>query len=188
MSLYSPIVTLLAVWAILGFGAALALFGVALRPGGRNWLRRTLGDSGRQPIAGAWVVAAVAMAGSLYFSDVVGFPPCLLCWYQRILMYPLVLLLGVGLWLREPGIWRITLPLPLLGLVIAAYHVALQYRPSIEILACDAGVPCSGRYLAVFGFVSIPTLSAVAFLMIVALMVVASVAEGSPDAPADVSG
>ena len=148
-----------------------------LSPAGRRWLRDTTGRDARPAIVGAWVVAIVGMAGSLYFSDVVGFTPCTLCWYQRILMYPLVVLLGVALWLREPGAWRITIGLPLLGLVVATYHVALQYRPSLEILACDEGVPCSGRYLTVFGFISIPMLAAFAFLLICALLGVAAVVE-----------
>jgi disulfide bond formation protein DsbB len=182
LSVYPAVTLTLGIWALLGFVASITLLGTALRPAGREWLRHTMGGDARSAIAGAWVVALVAMAGSLYFSDVVGFTPCLLCWDQRILMYPLVVLLGVALWLREPGAWRITIGLPLLGLVIATYHVALQYRPSLGIVACDEGVPCSGRYLAVFGFISIPMMAAFAFLLIVALLVVAAVAQGPEDA------
>jgi disulfide bond formation protein DsbB len=122
------------------------------------------------------------MLGSLYFSDVVGFIPCLLCWYQRIAMYPIVFVLGVGLLKRDPTAWRFALPLPLLGLVISLYHVALQYRPNLEILSCEIGVPCSARYVAVFGFVSIPVLAAAAFLLIaVLLFTVRTVQLGSAD-------
>jgi disulfide bond formation protein DsbB len=187
VTLYPAVTLTLAIWAVLGVSAAVLLLVVTLRPGGRSWLQDRLHGNGRQPIAGAWVVALVAMMGSLYFSDIVGFTPCLLCWYQRILMYPLVFVLGVALWLREPGVWRTTLVLPLLGALIALYHVALQYRPSLELVGCEASAPCSGRYMAVFGFVSIPVLAASAFFIIVVLMITAAVAEKAQEPPPDVS-
>lgn len=177
VSIYPAVTLMLGIWALLGFAASVALLGLSLRPAGRARLRGTTGGDSRPLIAGAGVVALVAMVGSLYFSEVVGFTPCLLCWYQRICMYPMVLLLGVAFWLREPGAWRIMIGLPVVGLAIATYHTALQYRPSLEILACDEGVPCSGRYLSIFGFVSIPTLAAFAFLLILALLVAVAVVE-----------
>ena len=183
MRFYSTVTLTLGVWAILGSVAAVALLATALSPSGRARVRTVLGGSGRQAIAGAWVTAFIAMAGSLYFSSIVGFAPCVLCWYQRIMMYPLVLLLAAALWLREPGAWRIAIVLPITGLVIALYHVAVQYRPDMEILACEGGIPCSGRYLAVFGFISIPVLAAAAFLLIISLMVTAAVAESEPAEP-----
>jgi disulfide bond formation protein DsbB len=95
-------------------------------------------------------------------------------------MYPIVFVLGVGLLKRDPTAWRFALPLPLLGLVISLYHVALQYRPSLEIVSCEVGVPCSARYMAVFGFVSIPVMAAAAFLLIaVLLFTVRTVQRGS---------
>ncbi len=183
MNFYPAVTLTLGVWAILGSVAAVALFAAALSPTARVRVRGALGGSGRQAIAGAWVTACIAMAGSLYFSSVVGFAPCVLCWYQRIMMYPLVLLLAAAFLLREPGAWRITIVLPIVGLVIALYHVAVQYRPGIEILACEGGIPCSGRYLAVFGFISIPMLAAAAFLLIISLMVTAAIAERETEEP-----
>lgn len=183
MNLYPAVTLTLGVWAILGSAAAVALFAMTLIPAGRARIRAALGGSGRQPIAGAWVTALVAMAGSLYFSAVVGFAPCVLCWYQRIMMYPLVLLLAMALLLRERGAWRVTIVLPITGLVIALYHVAVQYRPEMEILACEGSIPCGGRYLAVFGFISIPVLAASAFLLITSLMVTAAVAESQTEEP-----
>ncbi|HIF22151.1 MAG TPA: disulfide bond formation protein B, partial [Gemmatimonadetes bacterium] len=121
------------------------------------------------PIGWAWFVSLVAMSGSMYFSDVVGFVPCLFCWYQRIAMYPIVLVLGMGLLYRDPRVWRFALPLPLVGVALSLYHVALQYQPSLEIVSCGTGVSCSARYMAVFGFVSV--MSAAAFLLISALLI-----------------
>ena len=170
MALYAGIVQTLAALALLGTGAAVGLLVAQGSPSGRAWLRERLSDRELHPIAWAWFVALMAMSGSLYFSDVVGFIPCSLCWYQRIAMYPIVFVLGVGLLQRDPTAWRFALPLPLVGLVISLYHVAVQYRPSLEIVACGTGVPCSARYVAVFGFVSIPVMAAAAFLLIAVLL------------------
>ena len=161
---------------VLGVGVMVAL---AL-PRGREMVRRALGGYERHVIAWAWIVASMAMAGSLYLSDVVGLVPCLLCWYQRIAMYPLVLVLGVGLFRDDVGAWRFALPLPVVGLVIAAYHVALQLQPSLDVVSCEAGAPCTVRYLAVFGFVSIPVMAGSAFLLITALLLVLRMLEARP--------
>ena len=170
MALYAGIVQTLAALALLGTGAAVGLLVAQGSPSGRAWLRERLSDQELHPIAWAWFVALMATSGSLYFSDVVGFIPCLLCWYQRIAMYPIVFVLGIGLLQRDPTVWRFALPLPLVGLMISLYHVALQYRPSLEIVACGTGVPCSARYVAAFGFVSIPVMAAAAFLLIAVLL------------------
>ena len=170
MALYAGIVQTLAALALLGTGAAVGLLVAQGSPSGRAWLRERLSDQELHPIAWAWFVALMATSGSLYFSDVVGFIPCLLCWYQRIAMYPIVFVLGIGLLQRDPTVWRFALPLPLVGLMISLYHVALQYRPSLEIVVCGTGVPCSARYVAAFGFVSIPVMAAAAFLLIAVLL------------------
>jgi disulfide bond formation protein DsbB len=138
--------------------------------GGRTRIRDTFRGQERHPIAWAWFIALVATAGSLYFSEIVGFVPCSLCWYQRIAMYPLVLVLGVGVWRGDPVVWRYALPLPLVGLAVATYHVIIQWQPAADIGACTTGVPCTGRYVAVFGFVSIPSMALAAFVLIVALL------------------
>lgn len=170
MTLYATIVTLLAGSALLAFALAVGL-GLALAvPGFRDGLVDGLLGRARHPIAWAWVVALTASVGSLYLSEVVGFVPCTLCWYQRILMYPLVLVLGVGMVRGDAGVWRYALPLPLVGLLIAAYHVTIQLQPSLDAGVCSAGVSCSARYLAVFGFVSIPVMAAAGFLLVTALL------------------
>lgn len=177
MILYALVVQTLAGAALLAFAAVLALLGALATAGGRAWLGGALGGQERHPIAWAWVVAAIATAGSLYFSDGVGLVPCLLCWYQRIFMYPLVLVLAVG-WARaDVGVWRYGLPLALVGLAISAYHRVLQARPSLELVQCGTGPPCTGRYLNVFGFVTIPTMAGAAFLLIITLMVILRVLE-----------
>ena len=171
MTLYPAIVQMLGGVSLAGAAASLALVAALCLPAGRAWLRASLAGYQRHVIGWAWVIAAGATAGSLYFSDVVGFVPCLFCWYQRIAMYPLVVVLGVGLVRGDAGVWRYSLPLPVIGLVIAAYHVALQFQPTLDLVPCGGDVPCSGRYVAVFGFVSIPLMAGAAFMMLIALLV-----------------
>ena len=186
MTLYPVIVLMLGGISLAMAAAALALVGALLVPGGRARLRAGTAGYERQVVGWAWAIAFAAMAGSLYFSDVVGFVPCLFCWYQRIAMYPLVVVLGVGLLRADTGVWRFALPLPLIGLGMAAYHVALQFQPTLELIPCNSGVPCSGRYVAAFGFVSIPVMSGAAFMMISALLLLlrqleAGAMDGEPD-------
>jgi disulfide bond formation protein DsbB len=174
---YAVIIESLAFFAIVGVPIALVMIGMAATSSGRRTIVRWLGGKPGPAVGVACLVAAVATSGSLYLSDVVGFPPCLLCWYQRIAMYPLVPVLGVAWLTRTPGAWKLALPLPLIGGAISLYHVVLQYRPNLELVACDASNPCSARFVAAFGFVSIPVLAGAAFLMITALLVAESVIE-----------
>lgn len=122
-----------------------------------------------------WLVALVAMGGSLWFSEVRQFVPCTLCWYQRILMYPLVLLLGVAAWRVDTGVVRYALPLSVLGALVAGYHVLDQKVPGFGFPgACRSGVPCSAAYIDWLGFITIPVLSLTAFVLITAALAVAA--------------
>jgi len=119
----------------------------------------------------AWLVAIAATVGSLYFSEVRMFVPCALCWWQRILMYPLVVVLGVATFRQDLSAWRTALPLSLIGLGTATYHYLLQKVPGLAPPAsCASGVPCNMQYIDWFGFVTIPFLAGVAFLIITIAM------------------
>jgi len=179
MNLYPVVTITLGGLSLVAVALGLMLLAALALPAGRRRLADTLEGRERHPIAWAWLVALLAMSGSLYLSDVVGLVPCLLCWYQRIAMYPLVLVLGVGLLKGDAGVWRYALALPVVGGVISAYHVVLQYRPTLDLISCTTGVPCSARYLAVFGFVSIPVMAGSAFLLIAALLLLLRVLEGA---------
>jgi len=169
--------------------ASLTLFALACGVGlcaalpataGRRAVRGLFAGRAALPIGAAWLTALAATTGSLYFSNVVGLLPCELCWFQRIFMYPLVLVLGVGLLRRDAGVWRFALPISAVGLVISGYHVVLQYNPALELTTCSTGTPCSMRYLAVYGFVSIPVMAGAAFLLIsLLLLVVRSMERGA---------
>ena len=116
----------------------------------------------------AWGQALIAMIGSLFFSLVMQLPPCDLCWYQRIAMYPLVIILGIGIMRKDKTSLLYAIPLAVIGWVIAAYHNLLYYNILPEAMApCKAGISCTTRYIEWFGFVTIPLLSLVAFSIII---------------------
>jgi disulfide bond formation protein DsbB len=118
-----------------------------------------------------WIVALVSTLGSLFFSEVMSFAPCSLCWYQRICMYPLVLILGFGLFPADIKVIRYALPLAIAGLATSFYHNLLQWGIIPETAApCKLGVPCATKYIEWLGFITIPFLSLVAFTLIVALL------------------
>jgi len=126
----------------------------------------------------AWLVALIATGGSLYFSEVAGFIPCELCWYQRILMYPLALILGIASYRDDRSVVIYTLPLSLIGAALSAYHYLLQKVPGLaELTPCKQGIPCSGQYINWLGFITIPFLAFVAFVLISLLL--AAVRKGS---------
>lgn len=121
----------------------------------------------------AWVQAWVAMLGSLFFSEVMKFTPCTLCWYQRICMYPLVLILGAGIYFKKKDAHIYALPLAIVGFFIALYHNLLYFNFIRENIAlCAKGVSCTTKYFAIFGFITIPLLSFVAFSVIIACLLV----------------
>lgn len=121
----------------------------------------------------AFAQSLVATGGSLFFSEVMKFPPCVLCWYQRICMYPLVALLAVGIYTKDRNVVRYVLPLSITGLGISIYHNLLYYNILPESVApCTMGVSCTTVQLQWFGFVTIPLLSLTAFAIITMLMII----------------
>lgn len=116
-----------------------------------------------------WLISLVATLGSLFFSEVMRLPPCVLCWYQRVFMYPLVVVSTVGLWSRDPGALRYAWPLAAGGLAVAVYHNLLYYHLIPESIApCTTGVSCTSRQIEWLGFITIPLMSLTAFTLIVA--------------------
>ncbi|MFZ4403382.1 MAG: disulfide bond formation protein B [Pseudobdellovibrionaceae bacterium] len=120
-----------------------------------------------------FLMAFAAALGSLYFSEILKYPPCVLCWYQRISLYPLVVIFGTALWLEDISYRRYAIPLAIIGFVIAGYHNLIYYGLiSEELTPCTEGVSCSSRQLELFGFVTIPLLSLIGFFIILALMII----------------
>ena len=115
----------------------------------------------------ALLTAWTATLGSLYLSEVLHFIPCSLCWYQRILMYPLAIILLVGLIRRDRGIFYYVLPFSIIGIFISSYHYLLQKTDIFTSSAvCDTGIPCTTTWINLFGFVTIPFMALTAFLII----------------------
>lgn len=127
-------------------------------------MTRLPADRTRLLLGFATLVAAVATAGSLYLSLGLGLVPCELCWYQRILMYPLVVILGMATYENRSRGSLTALPLAALGVVVATYHSWLQLSASGGV--CTTG-GCTAVLLRVFGL-SIPNLSLIAFVLVVA--------------------
>ena len=119
------------------------------------------------PVLFAWFVSLVSTLGSLFFSEVMKLPPCVLCWYQRIGLYPLVAIFTVGILGRDEKMSRYAWPFVLFGLLTAIYHTLLYYHVIPESISpCTQGASCTERQIEWFGFVSIPLLSLLAFLFI----------------------
>ncbi len=119
----------------------------------------------------SWLTAVIASAGSLFFSEVMELVPCVLCWYQRIFMFPLALILLLGLHPLDLKVIRYALPLAVIGLLFTLYHSLLFYGFIPEDLQpCSKGVPCSGADMELLGFLPIPLLSLAAFLIITLLL------------------
>jgi disulfide bond formation protein DsbB len=118
----------------------------------------------------AWIVALVCTVGSLIYSEVIHFVPCRLCWFQRIAMYPLAIILLVGAIRREAAVKYYGLPLALTGLVVSIYHNVIQFYPSLEGGSCDPLNPCSARSIAVFGFMDLPFMAGAGFIVISVLL------------------
>lgn len=158
--------TLVAILSLVSLAAAAGLTGLRLVRGPEA--AKTLGSVG---IWLAFLVALVATVGSLVYSEVIGFEPCRLCWFQRIAMYPLAVILFVGAIRREATVKLYALPLALVGLGISIWHYLIQTFPSLSAGAsCDPSVPCSAKYVDVLGFVSIPFMAGAGFTLITVLL------------------
>ena len=120
----------------------------------------------------AFLISLVATFGSLFFSEIMNFIPCSLCWYQRIFMYPLVFLFSINLLLPDDKIFKYAFPLAFIGWLISIYHNLLMFKIIPEKLSpCIQGVPCSVDYINWLGFITIPLLSFFAYTSILVLLI-----------------
>jgi len=118
-----------------------------------------------------WLVATVSTLSALFLGEVMGYTPCVLCWYQRICMFPLVLILGAGLFPFDRNVVRYALPLALAGWLLAVFHWAVASGLVPESATpCSQGVPCSVELISWFGFLTLPLLSVLAFSTLIALL------------------
>lgn len=159
--LYSTVVALLSLVA-LAAAVGLLVYRLVKGPEASNLLQ---GNA----IWLAWIVALVATVGSLIYSEVIHYEPCRLCWFQRIAMYPMAIILLIGAIRREYQIKYYALPFALTGLAISIYHYLMQVFPSLEGGACGT-VSCSARLVEIFGFISIPYMAGMGFIVIAVLL------------------
>ncbi len=129
----------------------------------------------------AWLISVIATLGSLYFSEVRQFIPCELCWYQRIAMYPLSIILGIAAYYGELKIKKYALPISSIGGAISLYHYLIQKVPSFApVTPCTSGVPCNVQYINWLGFITIPFLALTAFSLITALLLLIKTKDNRP--------
>ena len=117
-----------------------------------------------------WLMCAVtgaSMLGSLYFSEVVHYNPCKLCWYQRIVMYALAVIFLIAALRRDKAIARYSIVLASIGIVISTYHYLLEWFPTLESNVCSIDVPCTTIWFREFGFVTLSFMAGSAFIFVV---------------------
>lgn len=156
-----PVETIFALLVLTGLGASILGLAAPRSPIGQL-IRRV-----RLPLAAA--ISLGATAGSLYFSEVRNFEPCDYCWYQRIAMYPLGVVLAIAFIRKETSIRPYALTLAGIGALISAYHYRLQMFPGDDV-SCDPSNPCSFQWIDVFDFVSIPLMALGCFLAVLLLL------------------
>ncbi len=175
MSTQAVIKTLSLVTLLSNLGIALFILGLVFNKlkVKIDFFKKVLSFFTKNSILASFIVALVATSGSLYLSEIAHFEPCKLCWFQRIFMYPLVILLGISLWQKTKDVWRYVLPLAVVGGVIALYHYYLQVTPNALAPCSTVGisVSCSERPFIHFGYITIPWMSLSAFTLIMIAMV-----------------
>lgn len=125
---------------------------------------------GKNSVHSALIVSTIATISSLTFSEVLGFNPCKLCWLQRIFIYPQVVVLGTGIMINDTKVRIYSLVLSCIGLLIAVYHILVQFFPN-AFQCSDELVKCSAKQSLYYGYITIPVMSATAFAIIILLMV-----------------
>ncbi len=159
--------SLLAVVAAVG---TVVLLGARLLAARSTGARAVVDSFAGPALVIAAVVAATCMAGSLYFSEVADFVPCTLCWYQRIAMYPLVVILAIAAGRRDRAIWHYVVPLAGIGAAISTYHYIVEWFPEADSGVCKSTIPCTFVWFREFGFISLPLMALCGFALILTLV------------------
>ena len=170
VSLFLALLALFAQGAAVGLVAAAVVH--AVRPA-THWPVDLIDAVRPVALLAAAGVAIVSTLGSLYYSEVADFPPCRLCWYQRIGMYPLALILSIAAWRRDPAVRWYALPLAVAGGLVSVYHVLVERYPSLESGSCDPTNPCSIIWVERLGYMTIPTMALSGFTLIAVLLILA---------------
>jgi disulfide bond formation protein DsbB len=162
---------------LVGLGIVVGVLALVGVRGPLDWIRNLLWG---YELWGAFVVAAIATGGSLFYSQVAGFIPCEFCWFQRMMMYPLSILTLLIAARGDNRAARYLLPLPIVGAGTSIYHMLLEHHVIKEPGACTlTGGGCTANWIALhsFGYLTIPTLALTAFLLLIGFLVLASTGE-----------
>jgi disulfide bond formation protein DsbB len=178
-SVTGTVITALAIAGVVGQVLAV-LFAVSVAAsalGARwplEWIRRLLWG---YELWAAFVVSSIATGGSLFFSEIAGFVPCELCWYQRICMYPLSIITLLAAIRGDFRVARYLLPLPIVGAGVSVYHLLVENGVVAQSSACLVSAPggCATKWIDRFGYVTIPTLALTAFVLLIELLGLAAV-------------
>lgn len=145
--------------------SAVGIVVAALRPSTRTELSR-------YATAIVAIAAVGATAGSLYFSEIADYIPCTYCWYQRIAMYPMAVIVPLAIVLRDRSILRYSLALAIIGLAISIYHIQLQLFPEQSSNSCELTSPCTAKWVEAFGFMTIPQMAGTTFAIIITVSII----------------
>lgn len=179
-------IVVLAALGVVGqvLGGLFILIGLAAAAGARGPLRRLREALWGYELWAAFVVAAIATGGSLFFSEIANFVPCELCWFQRICMYPLSIVTLLAALRGDHRVARYLLPLPIVGACISVYHLLVENGVVEQAKACLASAPggCATKWINEFGWMTIPTLALTGFVLLIGFLALA--ASGSDTDPA----
>jgi disulfide bond formation protein DsbB len=178
------VIVALAVLGVVGqvLAGALILIAVAAALGAAGPLRALRSAIWGYELWAAFVVAALATGGSLFFSEVAGFVPCELCWYQRICMYPLSILTLFAAFHVDYRIVRYLLPLPVIGAGVSVFHLLVENHVVATPQGCQIGAGCAVKWINEFGYMTIPTLALTAFVLLIAFLALATAESGDETA------
>lgn len=170
---YTPLLSFLAggtvmLQVLIGLGIFILLISFFIKK--QSFVQKISKYIGENAVAASLLVATMATVSSLFLSEVAGFPPCKLCWFQRIFMYPQVIVLGAVLLLNDMKARIIALILSIIGFVIAVYHILVQFFPA-SFKCSDEIANCALKSFTYYGYITIPVMSATTFLMIIVLLI-----------------
>jgi disulfide bond formation protein DsbB len=170
----------LAVLGVVGqvLGGLLILVGLAAAAGARGPLRALRSALWGYELWAAFIVAAIATGGSLFFSEIAGFVPCELCWYQRICLYPLSITTLLAALAGDHRVARYLLPLPVVGAGVSVFHLLVENHVVATPQGCQIGAGCTVKWINEFGYMTIPTLALTAFVLLTGFLALASVGSG----------
>jgi disulfide bond formation protein DsbB len=167
----------LAVLGVVGqvLGGLLILVGLAAAAGARGLLRALRSAVWGYELWAAFIVAAIATGGSLFFSEIAGYVPCELCWYQRICLYPLSITTLLAALAGDHRVARYLLPLPVVGAGVSVFHLLVENHVVATPQGCQIGAGCTVKWINEFGYMTIPTLALTAFVLLTGFLALASV-------------